>query len=308
MLNFASQSLGFGEVNNAITFPLLLAPLSLIALTSIFRGNFRDVPLPESKEDGGVKGLVEMFFKDAEARKAAISFSLIEAGELTLIEAGELTTSLLVFSMAQEHYGALSDMPNILGGVLIYTAMGLARALCGELQKRGILSSTSTYKISGGLVLSGLTLFALEGISPLGLTGAALFFIGDANLFPPLFNAALQGRGEKAANTTLLIFSFSVAAAAAGTLLSFVSDLTGSLQVAVLVPVALSGGALALAQSIFKKQKANAAQTAQKNTTSFDFSTEVVYASGEKEGEELQTDNKTEEKKELFTKTDTENK
>lgn len=300
LLNFASQSLGFGEVNNAITFPLLLAPLSLIALTSIFRGNFRDVPLPESKEDGGLKGLVEMFFKDAEARKAAISFALIEAGELT--------TSLLVFSMAQEHYGALSDMPNILGGVLIYTAMGLARALCGELQKRGILSSTSTYKISGGLVLSGLTLFALEGISPLGLTGAALFFIGDANLFPPLFNAALQGRGEKAANTTLLIFSFSVAAAAAGTLLSFVSDLTGSLQVAVLVPVALSGGALALAQSIFKKQKANAAQTAQKNTTSFDFSTEVVYASGEKEGEELQTDNKTEEKKELFTKTDTENK
>lgn len=294
LLNFASEALGFGEVNNAITFPLLLAPLSLLAVNSIFRGNFKDVPLPETKEDGGIKGLVKMFLKDSEARKAAISFALIEAGELT--------TSLLVFSMAQEHYGALSDMPNILGGVLIYSAMGLARALCGELQKRGILSSNSTYKISGGLVLSGLTLFALEGISPLGLTGAALFFVGDANLFPPLFNAALKGRGEKAANTTLLIFSFSVAAAAGGTVLSFVSDLAGSLQVAVLVPVAFSGGALVLAQSIFKRQKEKATQSEPVAGTSFDFATEVVYASGEKEGEDVQPDNKPDEKKELFTK------
>ena len=281
VLNWASQTLGYGEVNSAVTFPLLLAPLSLLAVRSIFKGNYKDVPLPETKGDNGLKALVNLFLKDKEARKAALSFALIEGGELT--------TSLLVFSMAQEHYGVLSDMPNILGGVLIYSAMGAARLICGELQKRGILSSTATYKISGALAVSGLSAFAIGGISPLGLTGAAMFFIGDANLFPPLLNATLKGRGEKAANTTLLIFSFSSAAAIGGTVLSLVSGLTGSLQAAVLVPFVFTGGALVLAQSIFKNKTAPEESTV--TSPAFDLETSVVYVNGENETPSAKAEN-----------------
>lgn len=284
MLNWASQSLGFGEINNAVTFPLLLAPLSIMAVRSIFKGNYKDVPIPESKGDNSLKALVNLFLTDKEARKAALAFAMIEAGELT--------TSLLVFSMAQEHYGVLSDMPNILGGVLIYTAMGLARLMCGELQKRGILSSDSTYKISGALAVSGLSAFALGGISPLGLTGAAMFFIGDANLFPPLLNATLKGRGEKAANTTLLVFSLSTLAAIGGSVLSLASSLLGSLQAAVLVPIVFTGSAMLLAKSIFS------AKAKEQTIPAYDLETSVVYVNGEKEPSTNEKQSKGEEQKE----------
>ncbi len=271
ILNWVSQSLGLGEVNSAVTFPLLLAPLSLMAVRSIFKGNYKDVPIPESKGDNGLKALAQMFLKDKDARKAALAFAMIEAGELT--------TSLLVFSLAQEHYGVLSDMPNILGGVLIYAAMGAARLICGELQKRGILSSNSTYKISGALAAGGLSALALGGMSPLGLAGAAMFFIGDANLFPPLLNATLKGRGEKAANTTLLIFSFSSAAAIGGTVLSLAGNILGSLQAAVLVPFMFTGGAMILGKSLFKNK--TAAEETPVASHSFDLETSVVYINGE---------------------------
>lgn len=273
MLNWASQSLGFGEINSAVTFPLLLAPLSLMAVRSIFKGNYKDVPLPETKGDNGIKALARLFINDKEARKAALSFAMIEAGELT--------TSLLVFSLAQEHYGVLSDMPNILGGVLIYAAMGAARLICGELQKRGILSSNSTYKISGALAVGGLSALALGGMSPLGLAGAAMFFIGDANLFPPLLNATLKGRGDKAANTTLLIFSLSTAAAIGGSVLSLVSSALGSLQAAVLVPFMFTGGAMLVGSTIFNKK--NAEEESPVTAASFDLETSVVYVKGENE-------------------------
>lgn len=273
MLNWASQSLGFGEINSAVTFPLLLAPLSLMAVRSIFKGNYKDVPLPEAKGDNSIKALARLFLNDKDARKAALSFAMIEAGELT--------TSLLVFSLAQEHYGLLSNMPNILGGVLIYAAMGAARLICGELQKRGILSSNSTYKISGALAVGGLSALALGGMSPLGLAGAAMFFIGDANLFPPLLNATLKGRGEKAANTTLLIFSFSTAAAIGGSVLSLASNILGSLQAAVLVPFMFTGGAMLLGSTIFNKK--NAEEESPVTAASFDLETSVVYVKGEDE-------------------------
>ena len=247
LVNMAFSSLGLGEVNNAVVMPLLLLPLSSAAVISMMKGNYKDVPMPKEEKGSALKGLVDVFKNDSDARKAAGSFAFIEAAELT--------TSLLVFSMAQEFYGPLSNIPNILGGVLIYTTMGLARMVCSELQKRGFLSSLSTYKLSGALALGGLTLFALGGISPLGLTGAAMYFVGDATMFPPLLNTTLKGKGDKAANITILIFSFSTLAAAGGYVLGVVSSLTGSLQFAVIVPLAFLGSALALAKPIFAKHE-----------------------------------------------------
>ena len=243
LINMASTSLGLGQVNNAIVVPLLLLPLSSAAVISMMKGNYKDVPMPKDQKGSAVKGLVDVFKQDPDARKAAGAFAFIEGAELT--------TSLLVFSMAQEFYGTLSNIPNILGGVLIYTTMGAARMACAELQKRNLLSSLSTYKISSGLALGGLTLFALGGISPLGITGAAMYFVGDATLFPPLLNTTLKGKGDKTANITLLIFSFSTLAALGGSILGLVSDLSGSLKFAVTVPIAFLGSALALVRPIF---------------------------------------------------------
>lgn len=266
LLNWASQSLGFGDINSTITFPLLLLPISALAAGSMLKSDFKEVPVEKSKPTEALINLINLFKTDKTVRRSALTFALIEAGELT--------ASLLLFSLAQEHYGALSDMPNILGGVLIYAAMALARTVCGELQKRG-LTSKNTYKASAALVVSGLTLFGLKGISPLGLTGAAMFFIGDANLFPPLLNETLKGRSSQAANISLLLFSLSTLAAGGGWVLSFVTDITGSLQAAILVPAAFSGTALALASRLFRQKKADP----QENLAEAHA---LVYAGGEK--------------------------
>ena len=268
LLNTVSSSLGFGEANNAIVMPMLLLPLSTAAMVTMMKGNYKDVPMPKEQKGSAIQGLVDVFKQDPDARKAAGSFAFIEAAELT--------TSLLVFSMAQEFYGPLSNIPSILGGVLIYATMGAARLACGELQNRGILSSLRTYNISTKLALGGLGLFALGGISPLGLTGAAMYFVGDATLFPPLLNTTLKGKGDKTANITLLIFSFSTLAAAGGYILGLVSDLSGSLQFAVAVPLSFFVSALALAKPIFDKDK----QTVYRESS--DFAASVVYANGEK--------------------------
>lgn len=269
LLNMASTALGFGQINNTIVMPLLLLPLSSAAVISMMKGNYKDVPMPKEQKGSPLKGLADVFKNDPDAKKAAGSFAFIEAAELT--------TSLLVFSMAQEFYGPLSNIPNILGGVLIYTTMGLARMACGELQKRGILSSLGTYRLSGSLALGGLSLFAMGGISPLGLAGAAMYFVGDANMFPPLLNTTLKGKGDKTANITLLIFSFSTLAASGGYILSLVSTLAGSLQFAVIVPIAFLGSALALARPIFAKYKKPAYQTR------YSLAPAVVYADNEQD-------------------------
>ena len=268
-LNFASTSLGFGEVNNTIAVPLLLLPLSTAALVTMMKGNYKDVPMPKEQTGNPLKGLVDVFKTDGDARKAAGSFAAIEAAELT--------TSLLVFSMAQEFYGPLSNIPNILGGVLIYTTMGLARMACGELQKRGILTSLGTYRVSSALTLSGLGMFALGGISPVGLLGATMYFVGDANLFPPLLNTTLKGKGDKTANITLLIFSVSTLAACGGYVLGLVSDLAGSLQFAVVVPISFLVTALSLAKPVFDKDR----KTVYRESS--DFAASLVYANGEKD-------------------------
>ncbi len=243
LYNFIAAHTGLPHADETISFVSFLLPVAIAAAAKMLTSHLREVPaLPEN--DIGIKNLIRLFKTNKDIRSGALAFTMFESIEATL--------SLLVFSLAKDFYGAASSVPNVIGGVAIYAAMVLSRFIASQLQKKGVLNGKQTLIASFAAMGLGTTLFAAAGISPLGLIGAALAFMGTANTFAPLYNVTSQRNPNKSSEISLIFFTTTTFAALSTTLLGAVIDATGSQQTGFIVPFAAILGALYLAKYVFK--------------------------------------------------------
>jgi fucose permease len=217
--------------------------VAIAAAAKMLTSHLREVPaLPEN--DIGIKNLIHLFKSNKEIRSGALAFTMFESIEATL--------SLLIFSLAKDFYGPVSSVPNVIGGVAIYAAMVISRFIASHLQKKGILNAKQTLISSFAALGLGTSMFAAAGISPVGLIGAALAFMGSANTFAPLYNVTSKNNPNKSSEISLIFFTTTTLAALSTTILGAVIDITGSKQIGFIVPFVAILGALYLAKYVFK--------------------------------------------------------
>jgi hypothetical protein len=179
-----------GPANNAVSLALLL-PLAAIAAWTIFKTSIQDASR-EINNIIGLRNLISLFRNNKEIRNSTLAYMFIETLDVSL--------SILVFELAKNSYGATSNIPAAIGGVAIYAAMALGRAIASYLQNRKTIDEKSTYIASAVLSLLGIagffTGFFIFDAAIASFVSAGAAFVGIANFTAPLMNATSTRNGH----------------------------------------------------------------------------------------------------------------